>query len=151
MKSMKDHLYETIHRNKKPLKQIAEEIDMAASYLTRSAVPDTDESETGSGCRFPLKKLVPLIQSTGDFQVLDHIEHSLGRVAFKIPKAAGDLTDIVRSTMASVKEFGHLMAEIEAGIEDNKLTDDEKEKILKEAFDAMQAIVALMHTVKDHK
>lgn len=59
MSTLKECLYATIHRNKKPLKLIAEEIGMSENYLTRSALPDLEESDTGSGCRFPLKKSIP--------------------------------------------------------------------------------------------
>lgn len=76
--TLRECLYNTIHRSKKPLKVIAEEIGMSENYLTRAALPDPEESETGTGCRFPLKKLIQLIRATGDYSVLDNIEHSLG-------------------------------------------------------------------------
>jgi hypothetical protein len=148
MTTLKDCLYKTIHRNKKPLKAIAEEIEMAESYLTRSALPDLDESETGTGCRFPLKKLIPLIHATDDFCTLDFIERSLGRVAFSLPSGKNGLNDICRLTLRSVKEFGELMAAIDKSMADNVLSADETDRIRKEGWDAIQAIMTLMNAVE---
>ncbi len=148
MNTLRETLYTTIHRNEKPLKLIAEEIGMSENYLTRAALPDPEESENGSGCRFPLKKLIPLIQSTGDFSVLDRIEESLGRVAILMPRANGCSSDICRNAMKAVKEFGELMGALDASIADGKLTDDEISTIKDEGYDAIQAIINLLHIIK---
>jgi hypothetical protein len=150
MKTLRDTLYQTIHRNHKPLKLIAEDIGMSENYLTRAALPDHEDSETGSGCRFPLKKLVPLIQSTGDFSVLDQIEDSLGRVAIPVPKATGTSMEIVRLTMKSVKEFGELMSMLDASIADGRLTDDEIAHLKVESYHSIQAITALVYQIENH-
>ena len=121
---------------------------MAESYLSRSALPDMEDSETGTGCRFPLKKLIPLIHATDDYSVLDFIEQSLGRVAIRLPKISSDLSDLCRLTMQSVKEFGQLMSEIESGIADGKITNNERSRILKEGHEAIQAIMALIKSVE---
>jgi hypothetical protein len=146
--SLRDCLYNTIHRNKKPLKVIAEELGMSETYLTRSALPDAEDSDTGTGCRFPLKKLISLIKATNDFSILDFIEQSLGRVAVNLPKSAADINDIYRLTMISVREYGHLMSKIENSVADGKVTPQETEKILKEGYDAVQAIMALIKTIE---
>jgi hypothetical protein len=137
-------LYNTIHRNKKPLKAIAEEIGMSENYLTKAALPDPEESETGTGCRFPLKKLIPLIRTTEDFSVLDSIERSLGRVAVPIPPATpACLKDVCRLSLRAVREFGELMTEVEKSIADETVTEQELEQVRKEASHAFQAIVNL--------
>ena len=149
MTTLKDCLYRTIHRNHKPLKAIAEEIGMAESYLTRSALPDPDESDTGTGCRFPLKKLIPLIHATGDFAVLDHIEQSLGRVAVALPASGRrELKDICRLTLRAVREFGELMAAIEKSMADDLITAGELERIRKEGYGAVQAIMTLISALE---
>lgn len=149
MKTLKDCLYETIHRNRKPLKAIAEEIGVSDNYLTRSALPDPDESDTGSGCRFPLKKLIPLIRATGDFLILDYIEDSLGRVAFVKPPAISTNKEVYRLTMQAVKEFGDLMGKLDEGLADGKLSEKERERIVEEGYEAIQAIVCLLHTLQN--
>lgn len=147
MNTLRETLYNTIHRNKKPLKLIAEEIGMSENYLTRAALPDTEESDTGTGCRFPLKKLIPLIQSTNDFAVLDHIENSLGRVAIPVPRANACMTDFCRLAMKSVKEFGELMAALDSAIADGKLSADEKANLMAEGYEAVQAITNLLQNI----
>ncbi len=149
MRTLTDCLYSTIHRNKKPLKVIAEEIGMSENYLTRAALPDQEDSETGTGCRFPLKKLIPLIRATNDFSVLDTIERNLGRVGVPLPTPSGALTaDICRLTMHSVSEFGELIGWIEKAVDDGKVTPAENEKIQREGYQAVQAILALMEVCK---
>lgn len=151
MSTLKDRLYNTIHRNAKPLKAIAEEIGMSENYLSRAALPDLEESDTGSGCRFPLKKLVPLIRATDDYAILDFIEDSVGRVAVHVPPATITNREVYRLAMQAVKQFGELMGGLDAGLADGKLTAAEKDRISKEGYLAVQAIVTLLHTLKNGK
>lgn len=148
MNTLRECLYATVHRNRKPLKAIAEEIGAGANHLTRMVLPDPDESETGSGCNFPLKYFIPLLRVTGDLSALDLIEDTLGRVAIPVPKANESLKDICRLTMKSVKEFGELMANLDSAMADGKLTEDEIAALQGEGYDAVQAITNLLHSIK---
>jgi len=78
--SIKSYLYETIHRNKKSVMQLADETSISSSYLYRSALP-TDES----GVRFPLDYLIPLMKATNNFSVLKHIANICGFVLITLP------------------------------------------------------------------
>ena len=146
--TLKDCLYQSLHRSEKPLKLIAEEIGMSENYLYRSALPDPEESENGTGCRFPLKKLIPLIRCTGDYSLLDFIESSLGRVAVPLPVAQLDLPDVYRLTMLAVKEFGDLMSQIEKAVSDGNITEKEKGRIIEAGHEAVQAIINLLHQLE---
>lgn len=150
--TLREVLHNTIHCHptlKVPV--IAERIGISENYLYRAALPDQEDSDTGTGCRFPLKKLIPLIQTTQDFSVLDHIEQSVGRVAVRIPQGAASNSEICKLAMESVKEFGELMAELDSSLNDRKLTRDEVERINKEGYEAVQAIMALLHNLKAGK
>lgn len=147
-KTLKDELYETIHRNKKPLKAIADELDVSENYLTRAALPDQEDSETGTGCRFPLKKLIPLLRCTNDNRVLDYIESAVGRVAYSLPKAGASAKDLYRQAMRATKEFGELIGALEQALADDVLTEEEKLQILKDGYKAMQGQAALLEAVK---
>lgn len=153
MKTLKECLYETVHRNKKPLKSIAEEIGMSENYLTRACLPDQEESDTGSGCRYPLKKLIPLIRATGDYATLDFIERSLGRVAITLPESftTGNIQSICHLALRSVTEFGHLMAQVDSSIGDQFITPAEKEVVVKEGYEAIQAIISLVKYIESQK
>lgn len=79
--SIKSCLYETIHRNKKSVVQLADETGISSSYLYRSALP-TDES----GVRFPLDYLLPLMKATDNYSVLKHIANLCGFILISLPK-----------------------------------------------------------------
>ncbi len=82
---IKDVLYQTVHQNKKPVKQIADEIGISSNYLYRSALPDDE-----SGVKFPVQLLLPLMKSTGDYSMLKHIAKLSGYVLIKMPKMHAD-------------------------------------------------------------
>lgn len=65
MRDLKTSLYLTVHGGKKSVEQIADECGITANYLYRACL------EGESGCRFPLDLLLPLMQATGDYRVLD--------------------------------------------------------------------------------
>lgn len=145
-RSLKDALYKTIHNCKLPIEALAEEVGMAASYLYRSALPDPDTDGTdASGVRFPLKKVIPLIRATGDFQVMDYLERTLGRVAVVV-KADGEKSTAALANQAifAAAEFGDLMREINHSLGDGKLTQDERDRIQVEGWEAVIAIVQLL-------
>ncbi|MGB3209456.1 MAG: phage regulatory CII family protein [Desulforhopalus sp.] len=148
-KTLKDALYDTIHHNGSlTIEAIAEQLDMTKSYLYRSATPDADtDGERATGVRFPLKQLVPLIRTTGDFQVLDLIEFTLGRVALPLPKI-GSLTtkDVHANALNAVVQFGDLIKEIQISIADGQISEKEQDRIDKEGREAIQAIMLLLRT-----
>jgi len=147
--TLMDCLHQTVYRHpQKPCKQIADEMDVRYDYLRKYVNPDPQESNTGTGMPFPLKKLIPLIRTTNDFTVLDFIEQSLGRVAFKLPPASDSISDVCRLTIRSVAEFGDLMAEIEKAVADDKITDEEQRRILREGYEAVQAITTLLQAIE---
>jgi len=82
---IKDVLYQTIHENKKPVKQIADEIGISSNYLYRSALPDDE-----SGVKFPLQNLIPLMKATNDYALLRHIAKVSGYIVIKMPKMKAD-------------------------------------------------------------
>ncbi len=147
--TLKDCLYRTIHRNRKPLKALAEELGISENYLSRAALPDSEESETGTGCRFPLKKLIPLIRATGDYSTLDYIERSLGRVAVALPEnGARSLRDVCRLSLKAVGEFGDLMREVEKSVKDDLVTDAEMGRVRVEGYQAVAAIMTLIRAME---
>ncbi len=80
-KSIKTILYETIHRNKKSVEQIADEIGISSNYLYRAGLP-LDES----GVKYPLDYLVPLMKATGNYAILEQIAWICGFLLVREPK-----------------------------------------------------------------
>jgi hypothetical protein len=148
--TLQEALYETIHKSKKPLKLIAEEIDMSQSYLTRSCLPTKDDLDTGTGCNFPLRKLIPLTKATNKYLILDVLEHGVGRCGIILtPPGKLSISDICKLAMHSAKEFGELAGEVEAAIFDEEVTAEECKKITREGYHTIQAILSLMMSCKD--
>ena len=147
VETLKQALYNTIHKHPRlSLEAIAEDINMSTSYLARAALPDTDMDERNtSGVRFPLKQLAPLIRATGDFQILDYIENSLGRVAVEIPTNKDTCFPILRdAALTAAAEFGDLMQEITKSCEDGEVSEAERDRITKEGWEAITAIVSVI-------
>lgn len=143
--TLQEAIWDTVHNSKKPAKVIASEIDMGLSHLTRAALP----KENGSGCNFPADKITPTIRSTQKYLILDVIEQSVGRVGIKIPPIRNVSTaDICRLTMASVREFGEMVAEVERALVNNEIDPVERKKIFCEGYQAIQAILSLMLACK---
>ena len=130
--------------------QLAEEVGMSPSYLTRSALPDKDDADDpglATGCRFPLKKLIPLIRASSDFRLLDYIERSLGRVAFSVPRNRPGFERLHAELSKSIKEFGELVKVVGDSLEDGKITDAEREHCTKEGYELIQAVALLLHSL----
>jgi len=97
MNGLKYELYKTIHRNKIPVKKIADLIGISENYLYRSAI---DSEESPSGARFPLELLTPLMKATNNYSVLKYICSLNGFMAIKMPKFKnhkGDEIELVNS------------------------------------------------------
>ena len=153
-RTLKDALHATIHRHPtKSVAAIAEEIGISENYLYRSALPDQDMDGQGTGCRFPLKSLIPLVRATADFQVLDYIEFSMGRVAVTLPAVDRSQTvgDISRLAMLAAVEFGQLMAAAGKSLDDGEISATEMKRIEREVYEAVQAIMALLMAMKGGK
>lgn len=143
-KSLKEALHNTIHRHSTlSVAAIAEEIGMAESYLYRAALPDQDtDGVDASGVRFPIKKLVPLVRATSDFQVLDHIERSLGRVAFYVPDPSRCSSLLHSHLTKTVGEFSDVLKAFELMMEDGKVTQAELASMEKEVYELNQALMS---------
>ncbi len=146
-KTLKDAIYETIHHSDISIGQLAERLDMGESYLYRAALPDPDtDGPNASGVRFPLKKVIPLCRITGDYQVLDVMEHQVGRVAIPLPKPDGySKKEIQTKALEAAVEFGELIKEVTSSVEDGTITEKEQQRIDKEGREAIQAICLLLN------
>ena len=75
-------IYKTVHRNKKTVYQIADEIGLSSNSLYKWAL------EGKSGTNLPLKWLVPLMKAAGDYSILKYIAALCGFILVKIPRIA---------------------------------------------------------------
>lgn len=106
MTDIKTLLYETIHRNKKNIKQIAEEMAVSENSLYRYCLLDD------SGADMPLKRLIPLMKTTKNYSILRHLAKVCGFVVVKVPRMAATkrddmalVADYQQTTAAAVKKL----------------------------------------------
>ena len=97
-KNIKSILYETIHRNKKTVEQIADEIGISANYLYRSGLPLEE-----SGVKFPVDYLTPLMKTTKNYRILEHIAYLCGFLLVKEQRAVAktDTTEMINEYQES--------------------------------------------------
>lgn len=91
---IKSKIYSTIHRNRKPIDQIADEMGISTESLYRYGLPSP------SGSDIPLKRLIPLMKAANDYCILKHIASVCGFVLVKVPRyraSKGDANDVVSS------------------------------------------------------
>ena len=81
MRDLKSQLYFTVHGAKKSVQQLADEMGISASYLYRACL-ENDES----GCRFPLDLLLALMNATGDYRILEHLNARCNRITVSLPR-----------------------------------------------------------------
>lgn len=146
MIDLKTHLHGTIHRHAKPVPQIADDLGISASYLYRAALPC--EGETATGCRFPLDLLIPLVRSTGDYQVLDYLEAAVGRVAIALPHGAAGTRELAGQVCRTISEFGDVARAAGSAIADGRVTKREAESVERESLEVVREIMALVEAVK---
>jgi hypothetical protein len=82
VQDLKAVLHSIVHEHgSKSVAELAFELGVSGSYLYRAV-------ETGaSGCRFPLDLLLPLIEATADFRVLDYLNFQCQRLSIDMPRA----------------------------------------------------------------
>ena len=148
--SLKEALHNTIHRHSRlSVAAIAEEVDMTEGYLYKAALPDQDmDSATATGVRFPLKKLIPLIRATQDFQVLDFIEAALGRVAVPLPDDGVSAEEVQTALCSTIKEFGDVVQITGRALADNRITIAEAGRIKEETWELIRQATLFLHVVE---
>lgn len=109
MRDLKSVLYFSVHGSSKSVEELADALGVSASYIYKSCL------DGQSGSRFPLDLLIPLMEATGDYSVLDHLNARCGRVTASVPRVAKlklrdphVITEVQRhfnATMAEVLEF----------------------------------------------
>lgn len=109
-------LYATVHGSRHSVEQLADVCGVSASYLYRACL------DGESGARFPLELLIPLMNATGNYSLLDHIASRCDRLTVDLPRTAkmkrrdpqvvNDITKNFNACMARLLEFFDAPAEV---------------------------------------
>ena len=101
------------------------------------------------GHKFGLMQLIPVMEGTGSTRALDYLAGAMGAVVIRLPRPGQGHPTTERDAVAAVREFGELMAAVGAALDDGHISPDERRRITREGYDALQAIMTLLKRVED--
>lgn len=136
--TLKDSLYETIHNSGIPMKRLSDQLGISYSYLANAGNPNLEEFN------FQLKHLMPLINATGNYAVLDYLENACGRVAFVLPEAGTDHLEINQGLLDLFGRMGDLSYQMKGILADGQVDDHEYRRVEPLFFDLLRDLAGLM-------
>ena len=108
-------------------KEVASELGISLSLVYKWA---QDQSDTGSGSRNPLDRVVELYKLTGDPRILEYIcEHCDGYFVRNPVSHCEKGFQVLPATNEIVGQFSSLLMRISGAAQDNSITNDEAEDI----------------------
>lgn len=144
--TLRDALHANIHDSGVPLKRLHEDLGISYSYLANAGNPNLEDFH------FQLRHLIPLMKATGNMAVLDYLDHSMGRVAFRVPEASGENLNVTQELMHIVTHVGELAGKVQEALEDMKIEKREAKDIEPLLFElskhTMQMLRALTEVAK---
>lgn len=143
--SLREALYDMVHRSKIPAKAQAEELGISYSYLCNASNPNLE----GEGFDYQLRLLIPHTRITENFSALDFIEQSLGRVAIQIPKAIPSTADMVAAFSKTTSEFGDLAKEIGEALQDGRVEQSEYQRLEREGWELIRQTILLLEKFEE--
>jgi hypothetical protein len=136
--TLRDALHETVHNGGVPMKRLSDQLGISYSYLANAANPNLDDFN------FQLRHVMPLINATGNYAVLDHLENACGRVAFCLPQAGKDHLEITQGLLELVGRMGDLSHKMREILADGKVDEQEYKRVEPVFFGMLQEIAGLM-------
>jgi len=142
--TLREALYDVIHRSTVPAKAQAEELGISYSYLANSCNLNLD----GEGFDYQLKLLVPHTRLTGNFAAVDYVERALGRVGIAVCEPftgtmPAPVTELSAGLLLVAKEMGQAAEAVHRSVKDGRLTEIEARKCQKELWDLIQQAARL--------
>ncbi|MGJ8656567.1 MAG: phage regulatory CII family protein [Akkermansiaceae bacterium] len=108
-------------------KEVASELGVSLSLVYKWA---QEQSDTGSGSRNPLDRVIELFKLTGDYRILEYIcEHSDGYFVRNPVSHCEEGFQVLPATNEIVAQFAALLMRISLAAQDNSITNNEAEDI----------------------
>lgn len=105
-------------------------------------------NETGSA-KLGIRTWAKILEKTGDLSPLDELEAGFNRAAFKLTTNGVPVRDVFKIAMSATKEFGDVMGAFREALEnDDDLSIKDKELIIRQVFEAIQALATFAEAVK---
>ena len=110
---------------KKPAKEVSDDLQLSTSMVYKWAQPAANEGGIGN----PLDRIEALINSTGDQRIVQWICQRAGGFFITNPKHAPHPYFLIPATNQIVQEFADLLQVIAAAAADNQITNAEASQI----------------------
>ena len=108
-------------------KAIAAELGVSLSLVYKWA---QEQSESGSGSRNPLDRILEIVRLTGDVRIVEWLCHRSGGYFVRNPDSTcQDGFEVLPATSEIVDQFSQLLHRISQAALDNSITPDEAEEI----------------------
>ena len=118
-------------------KEIAGELGVSLSLVYKWA---QEQSESGSGSRNPLDRILEIIRLTEEEQIVEWLcERCNGYFVRNPPSAGKQNFDVLPATNDIVSQFSNLLSRISQSARDNSITLDEAQNI-REHWDRLKCI-----------
>lgn len=140
MKTLAETIQDMVMANNP--KAIAEELGKPYSTFMREINPDDHGAKVGADT------LIGLTRATGNFSAIDYIEHSLNRVAYRLPSRPVGHEALHAQLAKAMSEFGQLLDAMGDGLEDGTLSPDERARCATEGLELMAALARLVYMLK---
>ena len=122
---------------KKGTKVIASELGVNADVFGNELNPFNDRNKLGADMVYPI------MRACGDDTPLHFLAQLRGGVFIKLPQVMAD-DHVDQTAIKVVKEFGELMATYGRALDDGTIDRRDLRDILKEGYEAVEAIVSLL-------
>jgi transcriptional regulator with XRE-family HTH domain len=108
-------------------KAIAAELGVSLSLVYKWA---QEQSESGSGSRNPLDRLLEIVRITGDIRIVEWLCHRSGGYFVRNPDSSCEEGfEVLPATSEIVDQFSQLLHRISQAAADSSITPDEAEEI----------------------
>lgn len=101
-----------------------------------------------SGHKTGVELLLPIMDVTGSCLPLDVMADAMDGFFVRMPSVEGDCGEMTAQCLASVREFGNLMATVADALADGRISEDERRTISEKGYRAQTAILALLRLVE---
>jgi hypothetical protein len=142
IQTFKGALHTVIFGSDVPAKQLCDNVGKGYTYLANAA----NESQEDSHLRG--RDIITLTNATGNFALLDFLEHACGRVAFRIPELGkGGAESFNESVIKTIEHLGELSRKYREYMSDNILTMDERRELEALKFEIMRHVMSLLEDI----
>lgn len=148
--TLRQAFYQLVHQSGVSIAALAEAAGIQTlSYLYNAANPNLE----GESHRPQLHWLVPLTLKSGNYVVMDFLEHQVGRVGVMLPTVDGSVAPATPENLPTyvchlMAEIGDVARESSARLADGDLSHVDRLQIEKEVRDVMQKAAQILVAMK---